>query len=146
MKDHSGVEEAVKMSVAVFLVLQNINNLFLISHAQGRDTKDLTTLYHFANLVSNQDQTLQAKVRRATEEIAKIVTCQEDERSQELREAIIRILNNADISQCPIQMPMVMQPMMPPFQHAVPLGFHAGPLQDQKASSPVKMHSDSLQV
>jgi hypothetical protein len=45
VKDQSSVEEAVRTSVAIFQIMLNINNLFLVLHAKGKDTKDLTTLF-----------------------------------------------------------------------------------------------------
>ncbi|CDW72526.1 UNKNOWN [Stylonychia lemnae] len=127
VKDHTSVEESVKLAVAFYVISSNIQGLQWYSQTQLKDqelVQDLNLFFrHMTNISINpQDLTFEARIKRATDELTKIATDQldskissvnEDVSHSDMKKIIQRVISNKELKEAPIlqlmYLPMMLQ-------------------------------------
>lgn len=103
------------MTVAIYVISQNLQNLIYIAQSQTNDAtliKDLNTIFQFVSNISLNmaDHSIESKIKRASEEMTKVVLGTSEEKFQylpdlnakELKDMILRIINHKELSQFPL--------------------------------------------
>lgn len=103
------------MTVAIYVISQNLQNLIYIAQSQTNDPtliKDLNTIFQFVSNISLNmaDHSIESKIKRASEEMTKVVLGTSEEKFQylpdlnakELKGMILRIINHKELSQFPL--------------------------------------------
>lgn len=77
MKDHTSIEEAIRLTVSLYVISQNLQNLIFIAQSQFNDQaliKDINTIFQYVTNLNFTDNTIEEKIKRSTAEITKVVT------------------------------------------------------------------------
>lgn len=130
VKDHTNVEEALKLVIGSQILTQNIQFLSILLQQKG-DVKAHNQLIQLVNfmqpLVLNlNDVTYSSKVKRATEEFTKVATSSPDEDAHytQIKQVILDLLSNSNVMEASHLQQLYMHPMM--MSSMLPGGMPAG--------------------
>ena len=112
----------------MYVISQNLQSLIFIAQSQIHDQtlfKDLNTIFQFVSNVSLNlsDLTLESKIQRATDELTRVASENSQDKiaflpehtPADLKEIVLRIINNKDLANYPLQMMFMSMAMQPQY-------------------------------